>query len=568
MEGCNVRSKVLVLGNDTRSFLAVIRSLGRKNIEVHVGWFGNEFIAIKSKYISKIHYIPTFSLQSDDWLLGLMNIIKVEKFDLIIPCNDQSIIPLQGIRTKIEAYSAVYLLDEKCYSIANDKFIMQALATKLGVNVANEVRITKSISSTELIHQLGLPVVIKPQASYSRWQVGEKQNVFKVYNSKDLDLFLSREGIDGNYAAQSNFIGQGVGVEILVQNGRILVAFQHGRIHEPLNGGGSSYRKSMVVNPALLKASELIVNAIDYTGVAMVEFKFNNKTRDWIFIELNARFWGSLPLPVSCGVDFPYFLFQMLVKGENDFSVDYKSNIYCRNTTNDLTWLISNIRADHSDSNLATRTHISVISEICHLFSLREKNDTLVLDDMKPGLCELAYVIKKYLLAIREKVINKWYHSVTYRHYAKRRATFRLKKSKTVLFICKGNICRSPFAYYYLKQKKPNLLVESCGYIPKSKRTSPNVAVEAAREFDIDMSSHLSKVVTEKNIDDADIIFVFDVENMHIVSSNYPKCQDKIFFLSSLETGSEFPINDPYSKTTAEFVKTYETIACLLSSIK
>ena len=42
---------------------------------------------------------------------------------------------------------------------------------------------------------------------------------------------------------------------------------------------------------------------LNYSGVAMIEYKLNPETGDWVFIEINARFWGSLPLAVAAGAD-------------------------------------------------------------------------------------------------------------------------------------------------------------------------------------------------------------------------------------------------------------------------
>lgn len=43
--------KVLVLGHDTGAFLAVIRSLGRGGVEVHVAWHDRQGPASRSRYI-------------------------------------------------------------------------------------------------------------------------------------------------------------------------------------------------------------------------------------------------------------------------------------------------------------------------------------------------------------------------------------------------------------------------------------------------------------------------------------------------------------------------------------
>jgi hypothetical protein len=48
--------RVLVLGSDTRSFLAVVRSLGRAGLEVHVAWCPLQSASLRSRYIAAIHH--------------------------------------------------------------------------------------------------------------------------------------------------------------------------------------------------------------------------------------------------------------------------------------------------------------------------------------------------------------------------------------------------------------------------------------------------------------------------------------------------------------------------------
>jgi len=75
-----VNGKVLVLGDDDRSFLTVVRSLGRKNISVHVGWCPPSSFALHSKYIKKVHDIPPFSFQNNSWKESLISLFQQEKF--------------------------------------------------------------------------------------------------------------------------------------------------------------------------------------------------------------------------------------------------------------------------------------------------------------------------------------------------------------------------------------------------------------------------------------------------------------------------------------------------------
>ena len=87
-----------------------------------------------------------------------------------------------------------------------------------------------------------------------------------------------------------------------------------------------------------------MMEALNYTGVAMVEYLVNHENGRWIFVEINSRFWGSLPLAVSSGVDFPWYLYDLLVNKKRPAIRPYKQQLYCRNLTEDIEWFRSNIR--------------------------------------------------------------------------------------------------------------------------------------------------------------------------------------------------------------------------------
>ena len=57
-----IAGRVLVLGSDTRSFLAVVRSLGRAGIEVHVAWCPADAPALGSRYVHTVHSLPPYEV--------------------------------------------------------------------------------------------------------------------------------------------------------------------------------------------------------------------------------------------------------------------------------------------------------------------------------------------------------------------------------------------------------------------------------------------------------------------------------------------------------------------------
>ena len=64
----------------------------------------------------------------------------------------------------------------------------------------------------------------------------------------------------------------------------------------------------------MLHDGERLLTALNWHGVAMVEFKIDATGQHWL-MEINPRLWGSLALSIDAGVDFPLGLLQV-ARGE------------------------------------------------------------------------------------------------------------------------------------------------------------------------------------------------------------------------------------------------------------
>ena len=81
-----------------------------------------------------------------------------------------------------------------------------------------------------------------------------------------------------------------------------------------------------------------------------------------------------------------------------------------------------------------------------------------------------------------------------------------------ILFICTGNICRSPMAEGYFnflcKNSGKDYKAESAGIYTENNLPASQNAILTMLDFDIDISKHKSRKITEKIINDADFIVV------------------------------------------------------------
>jgi protein-tyrosine phosphatase len=255
----------------------------------------------------------------------------------------------------------------------------------------------------------------------------------------------------------------------------------------------------------------------------------------------------------------------MLVDGKNDFKSDYKEGIYCRNLSKDLGWFVDNIKADQSNPFLETVPYRKVVAEILNIMLFRERNDTLVIDDFGPAVAEINAIFSKIYLKINRIVCSN--HLV--RMLQKKKAIKQVKQSRKILFVCKGNICRSPFAHYYLKSILSSVFtVESCGYFPKDGRPCPAEAIIAGKKFGIDLDLHRSVLISDEIIQNADIIFTFDEQNMKTVIGRFSYEKSKIVRISSLDPFSSLEILDPYSHDVDYFCKIYQQIKQLVDGLE
>ena len=67
---------VLLFGDDTRSFLATVRSLGRQGVPVHVAPYSLSAPALRSRYIRKVHRIPYYLGDGAAWTAAVRDVVR------------------------------------------------------------------------------------------------------------------------------------------------------------------------------------------------------------------------------------------------------------------------------------------------------------------------------------------------------------------------------------------------------------------------------------------------------------------------------------------------------------
>jgi predicted ATP-grasp superfamily ATP-dependent carboligase len=140
--------------------------------------------------------------------------------------------------------------------------------------------------------------------------------------------------------------GGGVGLSMLIRRRDVALAFQHRRIREfPPQGGVSVACVSEPLNAELLEHSRRLLLEMDWEGVAMVEYRVDEGTGRYALMEVNGRFWGSLPAAIHAGAQFPFWLYRTSFPDAPNPEQSYRTGLVARSLAGDSKWLWSTVRA-------------------------------------------------------------------------------------------------------------------------------------------------------------------------------------------------------------------------------
>ncbi len=135
-----------------------------------------------------------------------------------------------------------------------------------------------------------------------------------------------------------------------------------------------------------------------------------------------------------------------------------------------------------------------------------------------------------------------------------------------ILFVCTGNTCRSPIAAAIMnkiaRENDMEIECDSAGIFAEEGTASEN-AVKAMRYYEIDLKEHKTKSLTEKMINDADIILTMTEGHKLMIEAYAP---EKIFSLYEF-IGSEGDISDPYGGDLDEYMETAQEIYDVLVDV-
>ncbi|HBC46545.1 MAG TPA: carboxylate--amine ligase [candidate division Zixibacteria bacterium] len=400
IKGDSAKGRVLILDGRQRSTLAAVRSLGKLGLAVTVGEDSLPCLASKSKFVANsIRYASALS-DPKGFISDVAHELSRYKYDMILPMTDITMSLVMNEFENLSRSTDIPVAGKESYLKAIDKGKIIELSQSLDIPTPKTYFINDLSELNRIRSELNYPVVIKPRQSkyltssgwidagvdyaYSFDELNRKLEIYK--NSPCLPLIQERVS------------GPGIGAFLLFNRGEVKACFFHRRIREkPPSGGVSTLRDSIAPDPVVKDYSIRLLKALNWHGVAMVEFKQDSRDGTPRIMEINARFWGSLQLAIDSGIDFPAMLYQMTTTGDVPSKFDYEIGVKSRWLLGDLDHLLA--RLLKSDSSLRLPLNypgrIATLVGFLKFYQPKMKYEVLRFDDIRPFLFELKEWLKQ-----------------------------------------------------------------------------------------------------------------------------------------------------------------------------
>lgn len=335
---------VLVTDVDRRQGIETVRSLGRRGIDVTAasstllasGWF--------SKYASRRLRHPDPAFDEPAFLDALERELRERSYDALIPVTSPTVGHVISNRDRLEAHAPIPYPPSETLMAGLDKRRTLAAARAVGVPTP-ETMAPETLDLDTVATTIGYPVIVKPYRGAGRKGVArcespaELESAFKSVSERFgqplLQEFIPNGGEYGVYTMY-DWSSALVGLTV-----------QHRLRSNPPRGGPSTLRET-VENPELVDHARELFDELGWSGVAMAEFRYDDRTGEPMFLEVNPRLWGSLALSIYAGVDFPFLLYQLAVDGSCDPMLEYRAGVQARQLLGDVGHLLR--RTDRVDA--------------------------------------------------------------------------------------------------------------------------------------------------------------------------------------------------------------------------
>ena len=295
-------AKVLLIGN-FRPSLPLARQLAKAGHQVFCGVDRPSPYLFASRHVHGCFLHARLDERPHVALEHIRRYLQARPgLDALIPVSESAMRLISANREAIPAGVRLILPSRTVVDACTNKDFMFGLCDRSGIAVAPRSVVEDRLSLVRAVAAIGRPCIIKPVDSPALL-FGVKAIV--VGSDTDLDCALPHWPEEHDRLCVQRFVvGPRHNVVFAAEGGSLVraVEFRAVRTDRIDATGYSTAVESAVPTPSIQRATEALLESLDYTGIGMLQFMIDAASGEGSFLELNPRLGGSSGAAEACGL--------------------------------------------------------------------------------------------------------------------------------------------------------------------------------------------------------------------------------------------------------------------------
>ena len=297
--------------------IATARSLSRGGISYTAIGLSPSTVMGVSRYL-RLHIAgvgPDARAEPEAYVDFLLGIVRERGIRLVLPLTDRTLLTCVRFRDAIEAEARLAAPPSAAVHNVLDKTANLDLARSVGVPCPAQFHLEHLEQIPGLIEEIGFPLVLKDPGVATE---GERPRLaldwVVVRDERELERRLTEYARQGTFPIVQEYLPElGQRLYCFAARGEIVVA-QQTRMLRTLRGR-AVYRETIPVTADLHRYTASLLRALEWDGIAGLEFKVRASDGDVRYIETNGRVWAALEGSVGAGWDFPVWVHDYFLHG-------------------------------------------------------------------------------------------------------------------------------------------------------------------------------------------------------------------------------------------------------------
>ncbi|MEH6582473.1 MAG: ATP-grasp domain-containing protein [Halioglobus sp.] len=301
--------------------LSVIRALGRAGIAVDVLAEDHRSLTIHSRYTQQYFVLPGFTHEAEEALAFMRTYASKQTLTpVLFPTADTDLLLLSNNRQELEDCFHLIAPPQDLVTALSDKALFSKLATELELPVPRTMTAHDIVDIGVTCQEIDYPVLLKPSHP-DIWRSPDAPGL--LLNKKALrvdapeqlmEVYEKLHELDPNLVIQELVPGpdeEHFDIHVYMdKQGRPINYFtgQKLRIEPPYAGSGCFVKSRKI--PEIAEISLAFLKAMNYTGLANINFKRHSQTGKYYLLEINPRVSQWNILATECGINLALIAYQ------------------------------------------------------------------------------------------------------------------------------------------------------------------------------------------------------------------------------------------------------------------